>query len=130
MLNLNIHSEADRKNAIWHLGILDLKLGPYVFSLGKYEMKRRNQANNLYWKWLEIIGEDTGYSKDDMHVIMACKFLGFREIEYNGHLYNVPKSTQSLTTKEFSSYMDNIQQIASSLGIQLPLPEFHGMEGM
>lgn len=41
----------------------------------KYERNRSLEQNALYWKWITIISNEIGYSKEEMHEIYKEKFL-------------------------------------------------------
>ena len=96
---------------------------------------RSIQANNLYWKWMTILGEDIGHSKEAMHFVFKKLFLSDKmpallKDEFMEYLQGLDKeiaSTRKLNTKEMSEYMDKIAEQSRELGIVLPLPEFRGI---
>ena len=36
---------------------------------------RSDAQNRLYFYWVEILSKEVGYSKDEMHLVLADKFL-------------------------------------------------------
>lgn len=97
--------------------------------------KRSLNANSLYWKWMTIMGEDLGYSKEALHFVFKKQFLSekmpaFSRDEFMEYLQGLDKeiaNTRKLNTKEMSKYMDSVYEQARELNINLPLPEFRGL---
>ncbi len=87
----------------------------------KHEPKRSQRQNKLYFGMLEIISKDTGNSKDYLHAFFANKFLGDK-IEVLGEPFVYSRSTTKLTTKQFSTYLENISDfVKEEAGIDLPI---------
>lgn len=88
---------------------------------------RRNRSraqNALYWMWLSLIGGELGYTKDEMHYVMAMKFLGGDTLTVAGEEIVAPRSTTILKTDAFANYLNQIEFFATSeLGIRLPRPD-------
>lgn len=97
-------------------------------TIGEHKTKRSGQQNRLYWSWMNIIGKDSGLSKDDMHATFSIRLLGPELFVVDGKQYIRAKSTTSLSTKEFTDYLDKIHATAMNLDIRLPMPEFFGLE--
>ena len=36
---------------------------------------RTTEQNSLYWKWINIMSEETGFTKEEMHELIKYKFL-------------------------------------------------------
>ena len=101
----------------------------WTITIEEKSINRSTQQNALYWKWLQIMGDHFGYTKDEMHEELAARFLGVVERKtIGGHQIRAPRSTTSLTTKEFSEYMNMIEALALQQQIQLPQPEHYGYE--
>lgn len=95
----------------------------------EHKKARTNSQNALYWKWLEIMGDHFGYTKDEMHEELASRFLGMVErTTIGGRNIIEPFSTTKLSTKGFTDYMDKIQMLAVNQGITLPQPDYYGVE--
>lgn len=123
MTDYTIFNEADRDRVAGLVSSLDPSK-KWAVTVKKYVKKRTNPQNNLYWKWLEIIGRETGYDKDDLHDALRDKFLDPVEREVLGELRHFRQSTTKLTTQQMTEYMDNIYRFSTSdLGILLPVPE-------
>lgn len=81
---------------------------------------RTNSQNKLWWKYMEIMGGELGYIKNEMHDIAKLKFLERERIE-NGVKIKYLKSTTSLTKKEFKDLVDAVViWAASTFSINLP----------
>jgi hypothetical protein len=102
------------------------------FTMFKVEIKehkkqRSNNQNALYWSWLTIIGKDLGYTSEELHEALKAKILGVIERKtVFGNIVNEPRSTTSLTTKEFTEYLNSVETFAMGLGIRLPQPAHYG----
>jgi hypothetical protein len=90
---------------------------------------RSTKQNKLYWQWLKVMTE-TGYTKDEMHVIMRDKFLGYEEVTTKTNVIRVLRSTTDLKVGEFKDYLEQIDIFASEYGIVLPRPEDLYLESM
>ena len=120
-----IKTEVIKQNCIRE--IESLPLGKWEVNIEEYKPKRTNPQNALYWKWVTIIGDFHGYSKDEMHEAFACEFLGTTKYTtIYGQEITKPVSTTSLTKQEFSEYMMKIEAHALNNDIRLPSPEHYG----
>ena len=45
---------------------------------------RTTEQNSLYWKWINIMSEETGFTKEEMHELIKYKFLIRTSINNNG----------------------------------------------
>ena len=98
----------------------------WVVTIKKYQKQRSLPANNLYWKWLTIIGNELGSTKDEMHDIFREKFLPWEEIEKCGVKVKILTSTsaEGFSSVMMSEYMGQIDRFAAQeLAIILPHPE-------
>ena len=85
--------------------ILNLS-GEYYLELHETGV-RSAQQNNYYWKIVEIIADDLGYTTQEMHSTIKAHF-------------NV-QSTKTLSTKEFSKLIERIiRWCAVDLNIVIP----------
>lgn len=90
----------------------------------RHHPKRSISQNNLYWKWIDCIHDETGSDKDDIAERLKTKFLGCESREVLGAIIERPRSTTTLSTADFTAYMDKIQAwAATDYGIILPRPE-------
>jgi len=81
---------------------------------------RTNTQNKLWWKYMQIMGSELGYSKDEFHDICKLKFLKRERFE-DGIKVEYLKSTAQLTKKEFKKLVDDvIIWAAQTFSINLP----------
>ena len=90
---------------------------------------RSTKQNKLYWQWLTVMTE-TGYTKDEMHVIMRDKFLGYEEVTTKTDVIRVLRSTTDLKVGQMKDYLEQIDIFASKYDIVLPRPEDLYFESM
>lgn len=96
------------------IGMKDKKL---TVEIKKYKKPRSLNQNNLYWEWMTIIGNDLGYTPEEMHTTMKARLL----VDRSGKI-PVIRSTTALSTAEMAEYMTHVQRIASEINITLPTP--------
>ena len=81
---------------------------------------RTNKQNKLWWSWMKIIGNELGYSKNEIHDILKYKFL-LREETNDGETTQHLKSTATLTKTEFNKLTQDVFFWANdTLNINLP----------
>ena len=91
-----------------------------IFSISENKDYRTNSQNKLWWKYMEIMGLELGYTKNEMHDIAKLKFLERERIE-DGLKIKYLKSTTALTKKEFRDLIESvIIWAASTFSINLP----------
>ena len=83
--------------------------------IGPWTSMRSNEQNKRYWEMLGQLGNHLGYTADEMHQMLAYKYLSYKNVVMDNEVVVVP-STASLTIKEFAEYMNNIENWASTLG--------------
>jgi len=85
---------------------------------------RTTEQNSLYWKWINIMSEETGFTKEEMHELVKYKFLKRTSINNKGVEEVKLKSTTTLSVKEFTKLMDDILYWSNNtLNINLPTYE-------
>ena len=84
---------------------------------------RSTKQNRLYWEWIKLLGTETGYTKDEMHVVMRHKYLGYEEVTTKTGVIKELRSTTKLNMGNFKDYLEQIDIFASEYGIVLPRPE-------
>ena len=116
-----IREERHREHAIERIQALNIE-NVWEVSIKPYKRNRSIEQNNLYWKWLTIIANDTGYTTDEMHEEMMRQHL-------TPHCVNTPSgvvdvySTKKLKVKEMTAYLEAIGMTAARMGIALPRPD-------
>jgi len=125
-----IRNGSDKDRAINHIKALNIDK-PWLVDVKPYKKNRSLSQNKLYWKWITCIGDSIGYERDELHAIMADKFLPDEIVEYGGKQIKKDKSTSRLNTKEFTVYLEHIDKFAAAeLGIVLPSPSDLYFEAM
>jgi hypothetical protein len=90
-------------------------------SIKKDKPKRSDAQNRIYWYFIDIIAKEVGYSKQEMHLTLANKFL--KKIEFttqDGEFISQIPSTRDLSISDFVDYLWDIESLASEYGISLP----------
>ena len=91
-----------------------------VFTLSENKDYRTNSQNKLWWKYMDILGMELGYTKNEMHDICKLKFLKRERVE-DGIKVEYLKSTAQLTKKEFKKLVDDVIICAAqTFSINLP----------
>lgn len=99
--------------------IKKLKSGRVEIDIRKVRSIRSLNQNNLYWLWLGIIGDDTGYYPEELHATFRSMFL----TDKRGKI-PIVRSTTQLNKIQFGQYLDQIERlVATEFGIVLPQPE-------
>ena len=100
--------------------LLKLEGKDIIFTISENKDYRTKEQNKLWWKYMQILSADLGYSKDEMHDICKLKFLK-RERFDDGIKIEYLKSTAQLTKKEFKILVDEvIIWAAKTFSINLP----------
>lgn len=118
-----IQSKQTKDNCL--SAIQSLPDGKYRVEVKKWKKDRSKAQNRLYWMWMTIISDHTGYIKEELHTTFRDKYLGYeikktvrnKEIKYL-------RSTTDLDTKEFTDYLNVIELFTNTeIEINLPHPE-------
>lgn len=93
----------------------------------RLQATRSSQANRFYWGVvIAELSRYTGYTPDELHDLMKCKFLPKDRafLDGNGEVveaFVIGGSTRGLDTSEFAAYVNAIRDWASSaLGLYIP----------
>jgi hypothetical protein len=81
----------------------------------KESNKRSIAQNKRYWEILTGLGKYLGYSSEEMHALVAYKYLSHTTKIMDEEITVVP-STTKLNVKEFTDYMHNVESFANTLG--------------
>jgi len=117
-----IREERQRQHAIDRIAALNISTA-WDITIKPYKKNRSLEQNALMWKWLTLIGNELGYTKDEMHETFMRKFLPpitVNTIDGPAEVY----STKPLKVKEMAEYLNHIDQFAAEYGIALPLPDY------
>jgi hypothetical protein len=96
------------------LNNLDLSIS-YQVIIQESKSKRTLEQNSRLWVLYKSIGDFIGYTPDEVHSIMAFKFLrGQKQIGDKVEEYLL--STTQLNTEQMAEYQSNIEIWASQMG--------------
>ena len=100
-----------------------LKKGEVEITIRRWRKNRTLPQNSFYWAViLELVAEYTGMEIEEVHQTFERKFLSYRKF-YKGRSYPFVRRCSSLSTAEFSEYIDKIIAFASQeFGIMFPQP--------
>ena len=92
-----------------------------IIKIEERSPNRSKEQNSLFWRWVDIISKETGYTKEETKELICYKFLS-RDIFDDNHEKTVMiKGTSTLTRKEFKEFMDEVLYWSNTtLGINLP----------
>jgi len=117
-----LRTDAIRAAATAFVGDLALSDPPLEVVVRRHQDKRSRDQNALYWSWLHVIGDDLGYSAEEVHEALKMKFLPMRPVMLDrlDQTVVVTSSTAKLPVAEFAAYMDKVSAWAVGQGIRLP----------
>ena len=94
---------------------------PFQIEFGPIREQRSLPQNARLWALHQLAAKETGYSPDELHELMLCKFFGSQEIELGGIKRTVPLKRSSTREKsEFREFLDSVENFyASELGVWL-----------
>lgn len=105
----------------FHLDLKQFEGKEIVIKVEERSPHRSKEQNSLWWKWMELIGLEVGYTKEETHQLMKYRFLKRDIINEEGIEETIIKGTSTLTHKEFTSLMNDVHFFANStLNINLP----------
>lgn len=117
-----LRNTEEYKKILLILSNLNLDLG-WVVDIKRYVKKRTNPQNNLYWKWMTIIGNEFGTFPKETSQKLKEHLLTPEDAGHSGMEVKRYKSTADMDVKEISSFMKDIEMfVGSEYGIALPHP--------
>ena len=103
--------------------------GEVIVSVRQARATRTPAMNRLYWRWyVTPLAEYTGYSPLAIHSYLKQRFLVAPQIviaDPNGEIVDeatIEPTTTTLTTNEFSNYLNAIAEWAETLNVHCGLP--------
>lgn len=93
-----------------------LPIGPVTITVEKEKRERTNRQNRFYFAAVVApLAAELGYEKDEMHEVLAMRFLRIEDCPITG----VPrrKPTPKCNTKEFKDYVDSCIRLAAEHGV-------------
>lgn len=116
-----VKNRTDREVLIEYLSCLPDKAFDVTIKL--HREKRSNPQNQLYWAIVGLVAKETGNDKDTVHRFFAKQFIGYDTRTIGEERIAIVRSTASLSTEEFSEYLDKVMSFTSQeLGIIIPDP--------
>jgi|TARA_R110001606_G_C15349921_1_gene647465 hypothetical protein len=104
--------------------LIELEGKEVVIKIVERGNRRTNDQNSLFWKWVEIISNETGYTKEETKELISYKFLQRERIDAEGYTEMYLKGTSTLSKKEFNEFMNQLSFWSNStLNITLPSNE-------
>jgi len=93
-------------------GIIELELIKDTRSL---------QQNKYLWKVFQIIGDELGYTKDEIKALLLTELKYYDEItnKKTGEVVKVLRPTHNLNKKDFSELTENIIRFAGEIKIHI-----------
>lgn len=116
MRSFQIETADQRERLCSFLKARDL---PFQVDYGPIREQRTTSQNSRLWALHTLASKETGYTPEEMHELMLCKFFGTKELDVRGHKIMVPLKRSSTREKqEFREFLDSVEQFyASELGV-------------
>ena len=93
----------------------------YKILIESITQARSGNQNRYMWYVWELIADETGNSKEDVHEFYVNKFLKTEKVIFGETV--IYAGTSKLNTKEFEAFMVKVRQHAQEfLNIFVPLP--------
>lgn len=144
-----VYDERSKARAIHIIKNMKVVEGvPVEVIVKPYKSTRSKDQNALYWKWVTLMADDLGNTKDELHEELKRMFLvpiieredegfadtmkhlraaykdGHTELTQALHLKFVMQlSTSALNVNQMTEYLESVLNHAQGLDISLPLPE-------
>jgi hypothetical protein len=149
MMEIIIREQRNIDYAIKQLTEIDLSK-PHVVKISEFKRTRSTAQNSLLWKWLTVIGNSVGLTKDELHLQFKSQYLMpivLRDDldDYAIDVHNKIRamwagdakdeasmikrllvnyiSTSWLNVKQFTEYLHEIEGYARDGKIALPYPD-------
>lgn len=113
--------------------IRGLPARPHVVEIKRFHPSRTNAQNQYYWGVVvpvvmmflaECWGEDV--EKEDAHEEVRRLFLTASHTDRRtGEVITIPRSTTTLSTREFAGYLDSIIKLVAEHGYEVPVPRWY-----
>lgn len=121
----------------------------HVVTIKEYSPKRSEAQNKIYWLWCRTLGDQIGMTKDEMHIEFKGRYVlpvlltegdeettemneaikvvwqaGLKQqaITAKRNMIRHTVSTTKLTVKQFTVFLNDIEQYARDGQIALPYP--------
>jgi len=97
----------------------EVKVSPY-----KEKRDRSLKQNSYLWGVVyTMIAAETGHTTEELHEFFKMLLLDRKFMQVGKEEFMIPKSTTTLSTEEFSKYVEQVRAFAGTeLGITIPDP--------
>ena len=112
-----ILNNKDQFNKLW----VELEGKEVVIKIIERNNRRTNDQNSLFWNWIKILSDYTGYTKEEMKEMISYKFLKRERVDHEGYTETYLKGTSTLSKKEFNELMNEVS-IWSNTTLNITLP--------
>lgn len=125
-----LRDERIRENCITALRAVDTSKKIWEVVVRRHHQNRSLQQNALYWIWVGVMAEFTGYTKADMHRVFKFQFLEVEELvnPFTGEVLRSEPSTAQLSVEDMTTYMNSVQVLVSDFGVTVPTPAYAASE--
>jgi len=93
---------------------------PVSVVISERKETRRSQQNRLMWKWFTIIGDEIGYTRQEVHDLLIYDVLGMITKTIHGKEIETLASTHDLPVGDFADFLTRVKRFADNLNIRLP----------
>ena len=101
--------------------LIELEGKDVVIKIVERNNKRTNDQNSLFWNWIKILSDYTGYTKEEMKEMVSYKFLKRERVDNEGYTETYLQGTSTLSKKEFNEFMNDVSRWSNTtLKISLP----------
>ena len=78
----------------------------------------------MFWNWIKILSDYTGYTKEEMKEMVSYKFLKRERVDNEGYTETYLQGTSTLSKKEFNDFMNDVSRWSNTtFNISLPSNE-------
>jgi hypothetical protein len=98
---------------------------PCELTIAPYVPKRSTLANRYYWEILTQAADQTGHTKEELHLFMRHKFLGADNKLIFEQSFNMLPSTADLNVKDFSNYVRSVETFILESGFTIKAPPYY-----
>ena len=103
--------------------LIELEGMDVVIKIVERNNNRTKDQNSLFWSWVAILSDNTGYTKEEMKELIQVKFLQRERLDADGYTETYIKGTSTLSKKEFNDLMNEVSYWSNST-LQITLPTY------
>jgi len=103
--------------------LMELEGLDVVIKIIERNNNRTKDQNSLFWSWVAILSDNTGYTKEEMKELIQVKFLQRERLDADGYTETYIKGTSTLSKKEFNDLMNEVSYWSNST-LQITLPTY------